>query len=37
MAVFSQGRHRRRDPPLRELPRLRCPRWLAARSDLPLE
>jgi len=29
--------HRLRDPPLRELPRLFCPRWLAARSDFPLE
>jgi hypothetical protein len=29
--------HRRLDPLLRELLRLRSPRWLAARSDLPLE
>jgi len=30
--------HRLLEPPLlRELLRLHCPRWLAERSDLPLE
>ena len=35
---LGDGSHRRREPPPpRELLRLRLPRWLAARSDLPLE